>query len=200
MFEESESSQNHINPDSLNPHGPVDRSLYKSEYKSQAPKSPDYHDSPEYRKSLHLEGEEKEAVLKQLRERLGMSGAASRVSKDVLHHQGVETSVVSESSSASEQSGMSAQGYGYASEAPAPAAYAAPASEAYSEAPASEAPYSEAPYSEAPASEAPYSEAPASEAPYEAPTEAPAEQPYEAPSEAPAEEPYEAPAEEAPKY
>jgi len=228
MFEESESTQNHINPDSLNPHGPVDRSLYKSEYKSQAPKSPDYHDSPEYRKSLHLEGEEKEAVLKQLRERLGMSGAASRVSKDVLHHQGVETSVASESSSASEQSGMSAQGYGYASEAPAPAAYEAPASEAYSEAPASEAPYSEAPYSEAPASEgyseapaseapyseapasegyseapaseAPYSEAPASEAPYEAPTEAPAEQPYEAPSEAPAEEPYEAPAEEAPKY
>merc|ERR1719290_468006 len=89
MFEESEDALNHINPDSLNPHGPVNPGF--SEFKSMAPKSPDYHDSPEYRKSLHLQGEEKEAMLASLRARLGMSGAAAGVSKDVKHHQGVET-------------------------------------------------------------------------------------------------------------
>merc|ERR1711970_1220258 len=61
MFEESEAAVNNINPDSLNPHSPINPSHYPSEYKSQAAKTPDYHDSPEYRKSLHLEGAEKEA-------------------------------------------------------------------------------------------------------------------------------------------
>ena len=91
MFEENESAQNNINPDSLNPHAPVNPSEYKSEFKSMSPKSPDYHDSPEYRKSLHMEGEEKEALLRQLRTRLGMSGTAGEVSSDVLQHQGVDT-------------------------------------------------------------------------------------------------------------
>ena len=49
MFEETEAAQNHINPDSLNPHAPTNPNEYKSEFKSMAPKSPDYHDSPEYR-------------------------------------------------------------------------------------------------------------------------------------------------------
>ena len=92
MFEESEDALNHINPDSLNPHAPVNPSEYKSEFKSMAPKSPDYHDSPEYRKSLHLQGAEKEAVLKSLRARLGMSGRAGAVSSGILNHAGVDTS------------------------------------------------------------------------------------------------------------
>merc|ERR1712215_406064 len=51
----------------------------------------DYCDTPEYRKSLHLQGEEKEAILAKLRQRLGMSGKASKVSNDVKHHTGVDT-------------------------------------------------------------------------------------------------------------
>jgi hypothetical protein len=91
MFEETEDALNHINPDSLTPHAPVNPSEYKSEFKSMAPKSPDYHDSPEYRKSLHLQGEEKEVLLSKLRARLGMAGAAGAVSPDVQQHQGVDT-------------------------------------------------------------------------------------------------------------
>jgi len=90
MFEEPDVTQDHINPDSLKPHS-ANPSKYKSEYKSMEPKSPDYHDSPEFRKSLHLQGEEKEAILAKLRQRLGMSGKASQVSNDVKHHEGVET-------------------------------------------------------------------------------------------------------------
>jgi len=91
MFEETEEALNHINPDSLSPHSPVNPGEYKSEFKSQAPKSPDYHDSPEYRKSLHLQGEEKEKVLSSLRERMGIQGQVSGVGKDILHHEGVDT-------------------------------------------------------------------------------------------------------------
>ena len=91
MFEETESAMNHINPDSLSPHGPINPSEYKSEFKSMEPKSPDYHDSPEYRKSLHLQGEERAALLGALRARLGMAAAAATVSEDVLQHRGVET-------------------------------------------------------------------------------------------------------------
>jgi len=189
MFEETEAAANNINPDSLNPHSPVNPSHYPSEYKSQAAKTPDYHDSPEYRKSLHLEGAEKEAILKSLRERLGMSGAASGYGKDVLHHEGVQT-------------------YGgetkYESEG-----YSSQKSETYEsqkyEAPKYESPKYEAPKYEAPKYEAPKYEAPTYEAPkyeepkYEAPTEAPKyETPYEAPKyEAPTEAPY---VTEAPTY
>ena len=115
MFEESEDALNHINPDSLNPHGPVKPGF--SEFKSMAPKSPDYHDSPEYRKSLHLQGEEKEAMLASLRARLGMSGAASGVNKDVKQHAGVETGAMAgeaASSSSSSSSSSSDNGYAYA--------------------------------------------------------------------------------------
>merc|ERR1711970_1616357 len=104
MFEENEEAMNNINPDSLKPHEPVNPSHYNSEYKSQAPKTPDYHDSPEYRKSLHLEGAEKEAVLKKLRGRLGMSGGAGQVSSDILHHEGVDTG---------SSGGGESNGYGY---------------------------------------------------------------------------------------
>merc|ERR1712212_383183 len=90
MFEDEDVTQNHINPDSLKPES-ANPSQYKSKYKSMEPKSPDYHDSPEYRKSLHLQGEEKEAILAKLRQRLGMSGKASKVSNDVKHHTGVDT-------------------------------------------------------------------------------------------------------------
>merc|ERR1739846_293608 len=156
-FEETEAAANNINPDYLNPHSPVNPSHYPSEYKSQAAKTPDYHDSPEYRKSLHLEGAEKEAILKSLRERLGMSGAASGYGKDVLHHEGVQT-------------------YGgetkYESEG-----YSSQKSETYAdhkyEAQKYEAPKYETP-TEAPTYEAPKYEAPKYEAPkYEAPTETP---------------------------
>merc|ERR1719153_1825771 len=187
MFEESEAAVNNINPDSLNPHSPVNPSHYPSEYKSQAAKTPDYHDSPEYRKSLHLEGAEKEAILKSLRERLGMSGAASGYGKDVLHHEGVQT-------------------YGgetkYESEG-----YSSQKSETYEsqkyEAPKYEAPKYEAPKYE---TEAPKYEAEAPKYETEAPkneTEAPKyENPkYEVPEEPKYEEPkYEEPASEEPKY
>merc|ERR1719250_277213 len=178
MFEESEKAVNNINPDSLNPHFPVNPSHYPSEYKSQAAKTPDYHDSPEYRKSLHLEGAEKEAILKSLRERLGMSGAASGYSQDVKHHEGVQTY--------GEETKYESEGY------------SSQKSETYAdhkyEAQKYEAPKYEVPKYEAPKYEAP-TEALTYETPkYEAPTEAPK---YETPYEAPTEAPY---VTEAPKY
>merc|ERR550539_1139245 len=94
MFEELEDTLNQINPDSMNPHQ-ANPTGYHSIYKSQPEKSPDYHDSPEYRKSLHLEGEEKDAVLEKLRKKLGGSGG--QVSSDVLHHEGVDTGSNAES-------------------------------------------------------------------------------------------------------
>jgi len=169
MFEELEDTLNQINPDSLNPHQ-ANPSGYHSIYKSQPEKSPDYHDSPEYRKSLHLEGEEKAAVLEKLRKRLGVSGG--QVSSDVLHHEGVDTG----SSAASE----SAYAYQQQGEAKYQEKYEAPKYEAPKyEAPKYEAPKYEAPKYEAPATEAPkyqeppkYSETPKVEEPttkYEAP-------------------------------
>ena len=91
MFEEIGEELNQINPDSLKPHS-ANPSKYNSEYKSQEAKSPDYHDSPEYRKSLHLQGEEKEKVLKQLRARLGLAAPAGEPASGVKQHQGVDTS------------------------------------------------------------------------------------------------------------
>merc|ERR1712002_659261 len=90
MFEETEDTKQVINPDSLNPHSPINPP-YPSQYKSMEPKSPDYHDSPEYRKSLHLQGKEKEEILAKLRQRLGIRGRVGQVSKDVKHHEGVDT-------------------------------------------------------------------------------------------------------------
>merc|ERR1739838_1127676 len=179
MFEESEDALNHINPDSLNPHAPVNPSEYKSEFKSMAPKSPDYHDSPEYRKSLHLQGEEKEAMLASLRARLGMSGAAAGVSKDVKQHQGVDTGAAGGGAMAGAAGGESSMASmakaedGYA--------YAASASSSYSYSSSSSATYEETtttPY------EAPTTTYEAPTTTYEAPTTA-----YEAPTEAPYDEP-----------
>merc|ERR1739838_1117314 len=121
-----------------------------------------------YRKSLHLQGEEKEAMLASLRARLGMSGAAAGVSKDVKQHQGVDTGAAgAESSMAS----MAKAEDGYA--------YAASASSSYSY--SSSATYEETtttPY------EAPTTTYEAPTTTYEAPTTA-----YEAPTEAPYDEP-----------
>jgi len=215
MFEENEKAANNINPDSLNPMAAVNPNHYPSEYKSQAAKSPDYHDSPEYRKSLHLEGAEKEAILKSLRERLGMSGSAGSVSKDVLQHQGVETSN-GESASAYGAQGYNSNSYAAQSyekketyesgtyEAPKydtqaeSSNYATEATKYETEAPKYE---TEAPKYEAPKYEEPKYEEPKYEEPkYETPTtEAPK---YEEPKyEAPKEEPkYEEPKYEEPKY
>ena len=93
MFEATQTAKNNINPDSLKPPKTVSNSGYKSEFKSMEPKSPDYHDSPEYRKSLHLQGREKEELLQKLRARLGLSARVSGVSKDVKQHAGVDTSI-----------------------------------------------------------------------------------------------------------
>jgi len=90
MFEDMDVAKDHINPDSLKPES-ANPSKYKSEFKSMEPKSPDYHDSPEYRKSLHLQGKEKEEILAKLRQRLGIRGRVGQVSKDVKHHEGVDT-------------------------------------------------------------------------------------------------------------
>merc|ERR1711970_1124213 len=118
MFEETEDTKQVINPDSLNPHSPINPP-YPSQYKSMEPKSPDYHDSPEYRKSLHLEGKEKEAILAQLRARLGMTGKAGAVSTSILNHGGVDTSanvdIGSDSGSSSSYSSISSSGYGSSS-------------------------------------------------------------------------------------
>ena len=90
MFEEAAEAQNQINPDSMNPHS-ANPSGYNSVYKSQAEKSPDYHDSPEYRKSLHLQGEEKKEVLATLRNRLGVSGGAGSLAGRRCRRRGPES-------------------------------------------------------------------------------------------------------------
>jgi len=193
MFEESYNTKNKINPDSLKPHT-VDASKYKSEYKSMAPKSPDYHDSPEYRKSLHLQGQEKEEMLASLRRRLGMSGPAGRVSEDVKQHFGVDTnaelgkeSSMSSMSSSSSSFGMSSRSSDMSSSSSSDMSSYSQSSYSNNEEHPAENPYPEKPaensYEEKPA-ENPYGEKPA-EQPYE---EKPAEQPYE---EKPAETPYE---------
>merc|ERR1711936_567450 len=176
MFEESEDALNHINPDSLNPHGPVKPGF--SEFKSMAPKSPDYHDSPEYRKSLHLQGEEKEAMLASLRARLGMSGAASGVNKDVKQHGGVETGAMAGEAASSSSSSSSSSDNGYAYAESSSSSYSYSSSSATYEQP-TPAPYVETtttPYE----TTTTYETTTAYEAPtttYEAATEAPYEEP-----------------------
>merc|ERR1719347_1004527 len=103
MFEEVEDALNHINPDSMDPHQ-ADPSKYNSEFKSMSDKSLDYHDSPEFRKSLHLQGEEKEQVLQELRQKLGMTGRASGVKEEVKNHQGVDTGEINQADPYSKES------------------------------------------------------------------------------------------------
>jgi len=200
MFEELEDTLNQINPDSMNPHQ-ANPSGYHSIYKSQPEKSPDYHDSPEYRKSLHLEGEEKDVVLEKLRKRLGGSGG--QVSSDVLHHEGVDTGSNAESAYAykeKEEEKYEATKYEEPKEEP---KYEQPKEE-----PKYETPKYEEPASEAPKYEEPKYESPKEEPKYEPPKEEPKyEQPKEEPKyEQPREEPkyetpkYEEPSSEAPKY
>jgi len=177
MFEATQTAKNNINPDSLKPPRTVSNSGYKSEYKSMEPKTPDYHDSPEYRKSLHLQGQEKEELLQKLRARLGLSGRVSGISKDVKQHSGVDTSIT-DIASAPEAPAASEE----TMEIAAPAAdsagnYAAPATTA-----------------------PPTTKAPATK--YAAPTEAPQTMPPEQPKfeEAPKYEEPPPPAPAAPKY
>merc|ERR1711915_632381 len=87
MFEANYDVKNKINPDSLKPHA-ASPSGYKSEFHSEAALAADYHDSPEYRKSLHLQGEEKEALLESLRKRLGMRGRAGAVGRNIKTYVG----------------------------------------------------------------------------------------------------------------
>merc|ERR1711962_75929 len=218
MFEANDDANNKINPDSLKPHS-ANPSSYKSEFKSTNAMSPDYHDSPEYRKSLHLQGEEKEALLEGLRARLGMRGRAGAVGSNI------KTFIGSSSSSSSSSSSKSSEGYSASSYSSSQkyVSTSAPYKEVNNVPyePKTEAPYeeeTEAPYEEE--TEAPYEEE--TKAPYEEYTEAPyakeTEPPYEAYTEAPYEEeklpykpasyvapteaPYEAesPYSEAPKY
>ena len=193
MFEELEDTLNQINPDSMNPHQ-ANPSGYHSIYKSQAEKSPDYHDSPEYRKSLHLEGEEKDVVLEKLRKRLGGSGG--QVSSDVLHHEGVDTGSNAESSYAYKEK---------TEEKYEATKYEEPKEEPKYEEPPKEEPKYEQPKYEEPPKEEPKYEQPKEEPKYEEPKyeEPPKEEPkYEPPKyEQPKEEPkYEEPPKEEPKY
>ena len=182
MFEELEDTLNQINPDSMNPHS-ANPSGYNSIYKSQPEKSPDYHDSPEYRKSLHLQGEEKQEVLDKLKKRLGVSGG--QVSSDVLQHEGVQTS---NSAASGYQANYQAKEQAYSATNYEEKKY----EETKYEEPKYEAPKYEEPKTEAPKYEEPKYEAPKYEEPkYEAPKY---EEPkYEAPK-------YEEPKYEAPKY
>merc|ERR1712212_162868 len=171
MFEANDDANNKINPDSLKPHS-ANPSSYKSEFKSTNAMSPDYHDSPEYRKSLHLQGEEKEALLEGLRARLGMRGRAGAVGSNI------KTFVGSSSSSSSSSSSKSSEGYSASSYS---------SSQKYV---STSAPYKEVnnvPYE--PKTEAPYEEE--TEAPYEEETEAPYEEETKAPYAKETEPPYE---------
>merc|ERR1711963_1048428 len=206
MFEQLEDTLNHINPDSLSPQK-ANPSKYNSEFKSQPDKTPDYHDSPEYRKSLHLEGAEKEEVLKKLRERLGLSGKSGKMGGDVKVHQGVDTAPDKQAAGAD---GVASQpgNYAYAGEQPKyeDPKYEEPKYEAPKEEPKYEEPKYEEPKEEPKYEEPKYEETtkyeetskyeePTTAKPYEAPKEEPKyEEPkYEAPKE---EEKYEAPAED----
>jgi len=184
MFEDSEDAQNHINPDSLKPDS-ANPSLYKSEYKSMEPKSPDYHDSPEYRKSLHLVGKEKEEMLAGLRAKLGLTGPVDKVSEDVKSHTGVETSVEATEAPETDLSGVWTE---EAPVVPETVDLEEPIDNPYEAPPAVEteapAPYEEPPKYEAPPvveteAPAPYEEPPRYEAPLVVETEAPV--PYEEP-------------------
>lgn len=44
-----------------------------------------------YRKSLHLEGEEKESILASLRSKLGLSGPVDKMNPSVQIHPGIKT-------------------------------------------------------------------------------------------------------------
>merc|ERR1711963_193327 len=180
MFEQLEDALNHINPDSLSPQK-ANPSKYNSEFKSQPDKTPDYHDSPEYRKSLHLEGAEKEEVLKKLRERLGLSGKSGKMGGDVKVHQGVDTAPDKKAAGAG---GVASQpgNYAYAGEQP---KYEAPKEEPKYEEPKYEEPKYDAPKEE-PKYEEPKYEEPKEEPKYEEPK-------YEEPK-------YEEPTTEAKKY
>jgi len=186
MFEEAY-SKNQINPDSLKPHS-VDASKYKSEYRSMDPKSPDYHDSPEYRKSLHLQGAEKESVLASLRQRLGMSGPARDVSNDVKHHLGVDTGVEMSDMSSSSFSSSSSSGFEQQEESE--------TTYKQEETPYEEPKQEEIPYEEPKQEETPYEEPRQEETPYEEPEQE--ETPYEEPKQE--ENPYEEPEQEENPY
>merc|ERR1712071_584725 len=113
-FEDAYDVKNKINPDSLKPES-SNPSSYKSQYKSHDPYSPDYHDSPEYRKSLHLEGAEKEPLLQQLRERLGLTkkvgGNMNENVKTFVGHAETAPAASASSSFASSSSSASSSGY-----------------------------------------------------------------------------------------
>merc|ERR1719320_408912 len=174
MFEEVEGALNQINPDSMNPHN-ANPSGYNSEFKSMAAKSPDYHDSPEYRKSLHLQGQEREEVLKNLRNKLGMQGLSGGMSSGVKKHQGVDTNQID---SQGDKDRVNEAHNGYSIEAP---KYEEPKKE-YQE-PKYEKPkqeYQESKYEE-PKIETPYTEASSETPKYEVPKyeEGTEEQKYE---------------------
>nr|AVA26901.1 mucin-like spermatophore wall protein 1 [Lepeophtheirus salmonis] len=64
MFENYKAMTNKINPESINPND-----LHRPS--QELPE--EYEDTPEYRKSLHLKGKEREEILESLRKRLGMT-------------------------------------------------------------------------------------------------------------------------------
>merc|ERR1711915_447770 len=211
MFEANYDVKNKINPDSLKPLA-ASPSGYKSEFHSEAALAADYHDSPEYRKSLHLQGEEKEALLESLRKRLGMRGRAGAVGRNIKTYVGTPVEAPEDDSddslsmatssgssyAASSYDSSSSSGSSYSSsksyESKNEATYEKKAatyerkSETYEK--ETEAPYE--PETEAPCkqeTEAPYVKE--TEAPYEKETEAPYKEETEAPYEEETEAPYE---------
>merc|ERR1719436_655710 len=62
--------KNKINPNSMTPHN-----VSKPDFEQ----SVEYEDTPEFRQSLNMEGVAKEAILKKLRDRLGMKEKKSNV-------------------------------------------------------------------------------------------------------------------------
>ena len=63
MFEERVHLKDKINPESLSPHN-ISR--------PDLDQTVEYEDTPEFRQALNMDGPEKEALLQQLRDRLGM--------------------------------------------------------------------------------------------------------------------------------
>lgn len=81
MFEENGEAKNKINPESLNPF-----QIARPQQQDDEDEPKDYEDTPEFRKSLNLEGTQREKLLESLRRRLGIHGGEEIRSPEIKWH------------------------------------------------------------------------------------------------------------------